>query len=68
MWSERSRQRVDWYSVNRRLAQTPHLRMVVGYHAGRPALMRGTAVLAITPKAAFTVIRELSAGRVARAA
>lgn len=66
MWSPRIR--VDWYSVSRRLAQTPHLRLVVGSYCGRPALVRGTSVLATTPKDAFAVIRELSAGRMALAA
>ncbi len=66
MWSARSR--VDWYSVSRRLAQTPHLRLVIGFYCGKPALVHGTRVLATTPKDAFAVIRELSAGRLALAA
>lgn len=67
MWS-RTRQRCDWYNVQRRLAQTPSLRMAVGSYRGRPALVRGTAVLAVTPKAAFAVIRDWSAERPALAA
>lgn len=63
-----TRQRCDWFNVQRRLAQTPHLRMVVGSHRGRPALVRGTAVLAVTPKDAFAVIRDWSAERPALAA
>ena len=62
MWSG-TRQRCDWYNVQRRLAQTPSLRMAVGSYRGRPALVRGTAVLAITPKAAFAVIRDASTVR-----
>lgn len=55
--------RCDWYSVNRRIAQSPHLRLVVGLYAGRSALIRPStgAVLATNPKQAFSVIAELSA-------
>jgi hypothetical protein len=42
--------------------------MVVGSYCGRPALIRGTAVLAMTPKAAFAVIRDWSEVRPALAA
>lgn len=42
--------------------------MAVGSYRGRPALVRGTAVLAVTPKAAFAVIRDWSTERPAQAA
>ncbi len=67
MWKG-TRQRCDWFNVQRRLAQTPHLRMVVGSYRGRPALIRGTAVLAVTPAAAFAVIRDCSEAKPAMAA
>lgn len=61
MWVRQSR--VDWFSVQRRLWQSPHLRLVVGTYGGRSALKRGSAVLATTPKAALAVIDALSATR-----
>lgn len=67
MWKG-TRQRCDWFNVQRRIAQTPHLRMVVGSYRGRPALKRGDAVLATSPAAAFAVIREWSEGKPALAA
>lgn len=62
--------RIDWFSVSRRLGQSPHLRLVVGLYAGRSALIRPStgAVLATNPKAAFAVIAELSAPQIAKAA
>ena len=57
----RRKRRFDWCNVQRRLARQPHLRCVVAYHAGRLALIRGTAVLAMSPKAAFEVLDTLSA-------
>lgn len=62
--------RSDWFSVQRRLAQTPHLRLVVGLYGGRSALVRpatGT-VLATSPKQALAVIAELCAPPLAKAA
>lgn len=62
--------RIDWFSVSRRLGQSPHLRLVVGLYAGRSALIRPStgAVLATNPKQAFSVIAELSAAPMAKAA
>lgn len=63
------RSRVDWWAVQRRLAQSPHLRLVVGTYGGRPALMRiGGSPLATTPKAALGVIAELCQPVLAKAA
>lgn len=67
MWKG-TRQRCDWFTVQRRLAQTPHLRMVVGSYRGRPALKRGDNVLATTPAVAFDVLREWSEAKSALAA
>lgn len=63
--------RLDWFSVSRRLGQSPHLRLVIGIYGGRSALVRPSTgtVLAVTPKAALAVIAELSAApQVAKAA
>jgi len=53
--------RVDWFSVSRRLAQSPHLRLAVGSYRGRPALVtRDGFPLALSPKAALGVIADRS--------
>jgi len=57
------RQRIDWCGVQRRLAQQPHLRLVVGTFAGRPALLRGRTVLATSPKRAMAAIDEAASVR-----
>lgn len=57
------RVRIDWCNVQRQLGQSPHLRCVIGYHLGRPCLVRGTAILATSPKQALEVIDELRAVR-----
>ena len=65
-----TRMRCDWYSVARRLGQSPHLRLVVGIYGGRSALVRPAtgSVLATNPKAALAVIAELCAPPLAKAA
>lgn len=62
--------RLDWFSVNRRLAQSPHLRLVVGIYQGRSALIRVStgSVLATNPRAALSVIADLCAPKIAEAA
>lgn len=62
------RYRIDWCNVQRRVARTPHLRCVVGSYRGRPALVRGTAVLATSPAQAFDVLDRLLAVEEPRAA
>lgn len=62
--------RIDWFTVQRRLGQSPHLRLVVGWHAGKSALIRVStgSVLATNPKQALETISDLRASAMARAA